>query len=78
MKIKPLSSGLGLCLLASVAALIAQQPPAAPKLELAIELHAEVGKPDEVGVVAGGTRRVVPILGGTFTLLPRGVVGMLR
>ena len=40
--------------------------PAAPKLELAFEAHVEVGKPDEVGPVAGGTRRLIPILGGTF------------
>jgi len=51
-----------------VASLVGQQSaPAAPKLELAFELHAEVGKPDEVGVVPGGTRRVIPILGGTFS-----------
>ena len=40
---------------------------AAPKLELAFEAHVEVGKPDEVGPVAGGTRRLIPILGGTFS-----------
>jgi hypothetical protein len=39
----------------------------APKLEFAFELHAEVGKPDEVGAVPGGIRRVIPILGGTFS-----------
>jgi hypothetical protein len=44
-----------------------QTTPPAPKLEFAFELHAEVGKPDEVGAVPGGTRRVIPILGGTFT-----------
>jgi hypothetical protein len=61
--------------LALLAALIlavpagAQAPaaPAAPKLELAFEAHVEVGKPDEVGAVPGGTRRLVPILGGTFS-----------
>jgi Protein of unknown function (DUF3237) len=69
MKVKLFPIGpLCLCLVASAAMLVAQQTqPAAPKLELAFELHAEVGKPDEVGVVPGGTRRVVPILGGTFT-----------
>ncbi len=56
-----------------------QATPPAPKLELSFEIHAEVGKPDEVGVVAGGTRRVIPILSGTFsgpglkgTVLPGG------
>jgi len=50
------------------AVLVGQQSaPTPPKLELAFELHAEVAKPDEVGVVAGGTRRVIPILGGTFS-----------
>jgi len=44
-----------------------QATPPAPKLEFALELHAEVGKPDEVGAVPGGTRRVIPILGGTFS-----------
>jgi hypothetical protein len=42
-------------------------PPPAPKMEFAFEIHAEVAKPDEVGVIPGGTRRVIPILGGTFT-----------
>ena len=52
----------------SCAALITgqQAAPPAPKLEFAFELHAEVGKPDEVGAVPGGTRRVIPVLGGTF------------
>jgi hypothetical protein len=56
-----------LSLLAIAAVVLSQAAPPPPKLELAFELHAEVGKPDEVGVVAGGTRRVIPILGGTFT-----------
>ena len=46
---------------------VAPAAPAAPKLELAFEAHVEVGKPDEVGPVAGGTRRLIPILGGTFS-----------
>jgi hypothetical protein len=58
--------GLLVCFAAS-AVFIGQQQPAAPKLELAFELHAEVGKPDEVGAVPGGVRRVIPILGGTFS-----------
>ena len=44
-----------------------QQTPPAPKLEFAFEIHAEVAKPDEVGAVPGGTRRVIPVLSGTFT-----------
>lgn len=68
MKIERVLVGLVLCaVMASAVVLIGQQPqPAAPKMELAFELRAEVGKPDEVGVVAGGTRRVIPILSGTF------------
>jgi hypothetical protein len=55
---------LSLLLCANIA--LGRQTPQAPRLELAFELHAEVGKPDEVGAVAGGTRRVIPIIGGTF------------
>ena len=39
--------------------------PAAPKLTFAFELRAQVGPPTEVGQVAHGRRRIVPILGGT-------------
>jgi Protein of unknown function (DUF3237) len=69
MNVQLLSVLAGVCLLASSPLLGWQQQPqpAAPKLELAFELHAEVGKPDEVGAVPGGTRRVIPILGGTFS-----------
>ena len=58
-----------LAIVASTPAVKAQQtaPPPAPKMEFAFELHAEVAKPDEVGVIPGGARRVIPILGGTFT-----------
>ena len=58
-----------ICVLAvaMLAVVIFAQTPAAPKLELAFEIRAQVGKPDEVGAVPGGTRRVIPILGGTFT-----------
>jgi hypothetical protein len=38
---------------------------AAPKLVFAFELRAQVGAPVEVGQVAHGRRRIVPILGGT-------------
>jgi len=43
----------------------AQQPPA-PKLTFAFEVRATVGSPLEVGNVAQGRRRIVPITGGTF------------
>jgi hypothetical protein len=43
-----------------------QTSPAPPRLELAFELRAQVGSPDDVGIVPGGRRRVVPITGGTF------------
>jgi Protein of unknown function (DUF3237) len=31
-----------------------------------MELRVEVGPPLEIGAVAGGRRRIIPILGGTF------------
>jgi len=40
--------------------------PSAPQLTFAFSVHASVGPPMEVGDVAGGRRRIVPILGGTF------------
>lgn len=43
----------------------AQQPPL-PKLTFAFEVRATVGPPLEVGAVAQGRRRIVPITGGTF------------
>src|SRR5688572_10385944 len=68
MKIAAVSLVCVLAVLGSAAALTSlQQTPPAPKMEFAFEIHAEVGKPDEVGAVPGGTRRVIPILGGTFT-----------
>jgi hypothetical protein len=36
-----------------------------PKLEFVFELRAQVGPPVEIGEVAHGRRRIVPILGGT-------------
>jgi hypothetical protein len=39
--------------------------PQAPKLVFAFELRAQVGPPAELGEVAHGRRRIVPILGGT-------------
>jgi len=52
------------CMLLSVTA-GAQQTPA-PKLTFAFEVRATVGAPMEVGQVAQGRRRIVPITGGTF------------
>ena len=48
-----------------VTTVAAQQPPA-PKLTFAFEVRATVGSPMEVGQVAQGRRRIVPITGGTF------------
>jgi hypothetical protein len=42
-------------------------PAAAPRLTLAFEIRAQVGPPVEIGDVAHGRRRIVPILGGTFS-----------
>ena len=38
----------------------------APQLTLALDVRIQVGQPIEIGDVAGGRRRIVPILGGTF------------
>jgi hypothetical protein len=38
----------------------------APELVFAFEARVEVGPPLEIGVTLRGTRRIVPILGGTF------------
>ena len=45
---------------------LAQGKPAEPKLTFAFEVRATVGSPMEVGNVAQGRRRIVPITGGTF------------
>lgn len=45
---------------------LAQGKPAEPKLTFAFEVRATVGAPMEVGNVAQGRRRIVPITGGTF------------
>src|SRR5688572_27197551 len=55
-----------ICLVACVAAPGAAQGPNPPRLTLAFELRATVGPPMEVGDVAHGRRRIVPITGGTF------------
>jgi hypothetical protein len=56
-----LLAGLAACVSA-----VAAQGPAPPRLTLAFELRATVGPPMEVGDVAHGRRRIVPITGGTF------------
>lgn len=38
----------------------------APALEFAFELRVEAGRPLEIGRIAAGVRRIVPILGGRF------------
>ena len=38
-----------------------------PRLTFAFEIRAQVGPPLELGDVAHGRRRIVPILGGTFS-----------
>jgi len=45
---------------------MAQAATAPPRLTFALELRVEVGTPVEVGNVAGGRRRIISILGGTF------------
>jgi len=45
---------------------MAQAAPIPPRLTFAMELRVEVGTPVEVGNVAGGRRRIISILGGTF------------
>ena len=45
---------------------MAQAAPAPPRLTFALQLRVEVGTPVEVGNVAGGRRRIISILGGTF------------
>jgi hypothetical protein len=54
--------------LAAVSAPAAQTPaaPPPPRLVLAIEAHVQLGTPIEVGQVARGRRRIIPITGGTF------------
>jgi hypothetical protein len=45
---------------------LAQGKPVEPTLTFAFEVRATVGSPMEVGNVAQGRRRIVPITGGTF------------
>jgi hypothetical protein len=53
-------------LFAGAAAIAQNATPAPPRLTFAFELRATVGPPLEVGNVAQGRRRIVPITGGTF------------
>jgi hypothetical protein len=42
------------------------EPIKTPELVFAFELRVQVGTPMDVGLIPGGRRRIVPILGGTF------------
>ena len=59
---------LALAVLTPVA-LAAQAPAAAPapRLTFAFEIRAQVGTPQEFGDVGRGRRRIIQILGGTFS-----------
>jgi hypothetical protein len=57
---------VSIALLAVATLALAQGGPAAPKLTFAFEVRATVGAPMEVGNVAQGRRRIVPITGGVF------------
>ncbi len=41
-------------------------PQAAPPLEFAFEVVVEIGAPLDLGITAGGRRRIIPIQGGRF------------
>jgi hypothetical protein len=45
---------------------MAHADPAPPRLTFVMALHVRVDPPLEIGAVAGGRRRIVPIRGGTF------------
>lgn len=53
-------------LLLAVAGVSSGQQPPVPRLTFVFEVRATVGAPMEVGAVAQGRRRIVPITGGTF------------
>jgi hypothetical protein len=55
-----------IAMFAAAALALAQERPVEPKLTFAFEVRATVGAPMEVGAVAQGRRRIVPITGGTF------------
>lgn len=55
------------------------EPPTAPELEFAFQLHVELGETFTCGETQHGTRTVIPITGGTFegpaikgTIIPGG------
>lgn len=45
----------------------AETSSSAPALRSAVRLHVLVDEPLEIGAITGGTRRVIPIAGGTWT-----------
>ena len=51
---------------AAAAQTAAPQGPVPPRLVLALEAHVQLGTPIEIGQVARGRRRIIPITGGTF------------
>jgi len=47
--------------------LLGEQKPEAPKLDLAFDLHLDIGKPMDVGNIGtAGLRRVAPVMGGSL------------
>jgi hypothetical protein len=52
---------------ASVSSVYAEQKPEPPRLDLAFDLHLELGKPMDIGKIGpAGMRRVAPVLGGSL------------
>ena len=66
MRIQLVSIALVVWTLAGSAQVRTPAPPPAPRLVFAFEARVQVGPPMEIGQVPGGTRRIVPILAGTF------------
>jgi hypothetical protein len=59
---------VALWVVAAQANVAAQAPaPEPPKLEFAFEARFQVATPEDIGVVAGGRRRLIPITGGSFS-----------
>lgn len=56
-----------LLLLVSPGPLLAQAPPEAPRLEFVCELRVRVDPALVVGETPHGTRKIIPITGGTFS-----------
>lgn len=61
-----LTAAVGILAAAAPAEQAANAAPVPPRLQLALELHVQLGTPLEIGEVARGRRRIVPIIGGTF------------